>query len=110
MNIALRHSFIVATLVRSGFRASLKGFDQFCACVELYADNLNSTMDDIYSVVAVDFRCTKSAVEKNLRRLFEVADACNVLGSLYGFDFSQAGNKEIVAMFAKYVMLCFVDS
>ncbi len=101
-----RHNFIVATLVKLGFRTSLKGFDQFCECVELYSDSLNATMDNIYETVALDFNCSKSAVEKNLRRLFDEADACRVIGTLFGIDFPQVGNKEIVATFASYVNIC----
>lgn len=100
-----RHDFIVGTLVKSGFRASLKGFPQFCKSVELYLDDRNSTIDNIYGRVAVDFGCSKSAVEKNIRRLITSSDACVAVGSLFGADVSDATNKEIVALFANYIAL-----
>lgn len=104
-----RRNFIVATLVKSGFRTSLKGFDQFCSCVELYLDRVNTTMDNIYQAVASAFCCSKSAVEKNIRRLFDESDACGVLGSLFGVEFPQVGNKEIVAAFANYISICIAS-
>lgn len=65
-----KRDFIIGTLVKTGFRTSLKGFDQFCECVELYSQNRTATIDSVYTRVAESFRCTKSSVEKNLRRLF----------------------------------------
>ncbi len=100
-----RHDFIVGTLVKSGFRASLKGFSQFCRCVELYLDDRNTTIDRIYGTVSHDFGCSKSAVEKNIRRLISSSDACGAVGTLFDADFSDASNKEIVALFANYVAL-----
>jgi len=100
-----RHDFIVNTLVRLGFRTSLRGFEQFCACVEDFSDHRSATIDSIYVDVALQFNCTKSAVEKNLRRLFYSSDACAAMGRLFGAHFSESGNKEIVAMFSSYVGL-----
>lgn len=100
-----RRDYIVNVLVRSGFRTSLKGFDQFCKCIELYADNKTSTMSAIYSRVSRDFRCSKSSVEKNLYRLFVGADASRVIGKLFGTEFTGASVKEIVALFCNYVEL-----
>lgn len=100
-----RHDFIIGTLVRLGFRSSLKGFGQFCACVEHYADNRVATIESIYQTVADDFRCSRSAVEKNLRRLFLSSDAPKALGTLYGMKFTDTGNKEIVAAFCNFVEL-----
>lgn len=100
-----RRDFIVGTLVKTGFRTSLKGFYQFCKCVELYSDDRTATIESIYKKVADDFNCTKSSVEKNLRRLFTSSDACSAIGRLFGMDFPEAGNKEIVAMFSNYVAL-----
>ncbi len=100
-----RHDFIVGTLVKTGFRASLKGFDQFCECVELYSDDRMATIDSIYARVAEEFNCTKSSVEKNLRRLFSSSDACSAIGKLFGMNFTDASNKEIVATFSNYVAL-----
>lgn len=106
-----RRDFIIGTLVRTGFRSSLKGFEQFCMCVELYSDNKASTIESIYERVALRFRCTKSSVEKNLRRLFESSDARSAISKLFGMDFTDTGNKEIVATFSNYVELrreCYV--
>ncbi|MCH5166033.1 MAG: hypothetical protein J1G01_06495 [Clostridiales bacterium] len=100
-----RHDFIVGTMVRSGFRTSLKGFDQFCMCVEMYSDNPTATIESIYARVALDCNCTKSSVEKNLRRLFESSDASAVISKLFDMDFSDRGNKEIVSMFSNYIAL-----
>lgn len=100
-----RRDYIVNILVRSGFRTSLKGFAQFCKCIELYADDRCATMTEIYSRVACDFRCSKSSVEKNLRRLFIGADASAVIGRLFGTQFTDASVKEIVALFCNYVEL-----
>ena len=100
-----RREFIVGILVKSGFRTSLKGFDQFCYCVELYSDDRTATIESIYKKAAVKFRCTKSSVEKNLRRLFDTSDAGAALGELFGMKFTDTGNKEIVAMFSNYVDL-----
>lgn len=100
-----RKEYIVSTLVKNGFRSALKGFAQFCECVELYLDDHTVTIESIYARTADKFNCTKSSVEKNLRRLFESSDACSVIGRLYGIDFPDAGNKEIVAVFSNYVSL-----
>lgn len=100
-----RHDFIVVTMVRNGFRTSLKGFDQFCMCVECYSDNPTATIASIYKRVAAKCHCTGSAVEKNLRRLFESSDASSALGKMFGINFADTGNKEIVAMFSNYVSL-----
>lgn len=100
-----RRDFIVETLVRNGFRTSLKGFYQFCRCVEIFSDDRTATIESIYRQVALDFDCTKSSVEKNLRRLFESSDACKAIGRLFGMSFADTGNKEIVAMFSNYVDL-----
>lgn len=100
-----RKEYIISTLVKNGFRSALKGFDQFCECVELYLDDRTVTIESIYARTADKFRCTKSSVEKNLRRLFTSSDACSIMGRLYGMDFPDAGNKEIVAVFSNYVAL-----
>lgn len=100
-----RHDFIVDTLVRNGFRTSLKGFDQFCKCLEFYSDERNATIGSIYGKVALECNCTKSSVEKNLRRLFVSSDACAAIGKLFGMKFADTGNKEIVAMFSNYIAL-----
>ena len=70
-----RRDFIVIMLVKVGFRTSLKGFDQFCMCLELYADDPTRTIGSIYKHVALNCNCTVSSVEKNLRRLFVSSDA-----------------------------------
>lgn len=100
-----RRDYIVNILVRTGFRASLKGFEQFCKCLEMYADDRSATMSDIYDRVANEFRCSKSSVEKNLRRLFIGADASSVIGKLFGAKVSDASVKEIVALFGNYIEL-----
>lgn len=100
-----RHDFIVGTMVKNGFRTSLKGFDQFCQCVELFSDDRSATIESVYRKVAENNNCTKSSVEKNLRRLFSSSDACTAIGNMFGMKFSDAGNKEIVAMFSNYVAL-----
>ncbi len=100
-----RKEFIINTLVKNGFRSSLKGFAQFCECVELYLDDRSMTIENIYRLTAAKFKCTKSSVEKNLRRLFTSSDACSALGRLYGMDFPDSGNKEILAVFCNYVEL-----
>ena len=100
-----RHDFIVVTMVRNGFRTSLKGFDQFCKCVEFYADDPTVTIASVYKRVAAHCNCTESAVEKNLRRLFESSDATKAIGKMFGMDFSDTGNKEIVSMFTNYLAL-----
>lgn len=100
-----RHDFIVYTMVRNGFRTSLKGFDQFCKCVEHYTDDPTATIASIYKRVAEDFHCTESSVEKNLRRLFESSDASSAIGKMFGIDFVDTGNKEIVSMFSNYLSL-----
>lgn len=101
-----RRDFIVSTLVRAGFRTSLKGFSQFCDCVELYLDDGTQTVEWIYDRAAGASGCSKSSVEKNLRRLFDGSDACAAIGKLFGVKLTDAGNKEIIAMFANYVELC----
>ena len=100
-----RRDFIVGTLVRTGFRSSLKGFGQFCMCVEMYTDDRSATIESIYSRVARYCNCTKSSVEKNLRRLFESSNARSAIGGLFGMDCTESGNKEIVATFSNYVEL-----
>ncbi len=100
-----RHDFIVGTLVRTGFRTSLKGFGQFCMCVELYSDDRTATIESIYRRVASHCNCTTSSVEKNLRRLFESSNASSAVGKLFGMDFTDTGNKEIVAMVSNYIAL-----
>lgn len=100
-----RRDFIVVTMVRTGFRTSLKGFEQFCMCVEMYADDPTATIGSIYKRVAVRTNCTESSVEKNLRRLFESSDAQRAIGRLFGMEFCDTGNKEIVSMFGNYVTL-----
>lgn len=100
-----KRDFIIGTLVKTGFRTSLKGFDQFCECVELYSQDRMATIDSVYNSVAQEFRCSKSSVEKNLRRLFESSGACTALGKLFGMDFPDTSNKEIVAAFSNYVSL-----
>lgn len=98
-----RHDYIVRTLVKSGFRASLRGFEQFCRCVEKYTEDRAQTIDSIYAMVALEYGCSKSAVEKNLRRLIESSDASAAIGKLFDTDFVETGNKEIVATFANYI-------
>ncbi len=100
-----RRDYIINVLVRTGFRASLKGFAQFCKCLEMYADDKSCTMTDIYDRVSREFGCSKSSVEKNLRRLFIGADASRVIGRLFGAEFSDASVKEIVALFGNYLEL-----
>ncbi|MCH5351036.1 MAG: hypothetical protein J1F39_03600 [Clostridiales bacterium] len=105
-----RHDFIVFTLVRAGFRTSLKGFAQFCLSVELYLDDSVATIDKIYEIISVRFSCSKSAVEKNIRRLILSSDAGAAASALFGADVSDASNKEIVALFANYVALHYERS
>lgn len=100
-----RHEFIVCTLVKTGFRVSLKGFAQFCMCIEMYLDGGSPTIESIYGKVALRTACTASAVEKNLRRLFLSSDACRAVGKLYGIDYTDCGNKQIIAMFANYISM-----
>ena len=100
-----RRDFLVETLVRTGFRSSLKGFEQFCSCVEMYIEDHTLTIESIYIRVAGENNCTKSAVEKNLRRLFESSDAGVAVGRLFGMDYVETGNKEMVAMLSHYVKL-----
>ncbi len=100
-----RHDFIVSTMVKNGFRTSLKGFEQFCMCVELYSDDPMSTIESIYRRVAGESRCTTSSVEKNLRRLCESSGASSVISKLFDMDFSDTGNKEIVSMFSNYIAI-----
>ena len=100
-----RRDFIICTLIRAGFRSSLKGFNQFCRCVELYSDDRSSTIEEIYARIACEYGCTKSSVEKNIRRLFESSDAEGVIGRLFEMDFTESGNKIIIATFANYVEL-----
>lgn len=101
-----RRDFIVNTLVKAGFRTSLKGFSQFCECVETYIESRSHTVENIYSRVASRYRCTKSSVEKNLSRLFECSDATDAIGRLFGISIADCGNKELISVFANYIMLC----
>ncbi len=100
-----RRDFLVSTLVRTGFRTSLKGFYQFCECVELYSDNRTLSMSDIYARVGRDFRCSESSVDKNIRRLFLTVDACAVISELFDMELCDVGNKEIIALFSNYIEL-----
>ena len=100
-----RHDFIVGTMVKTGFRTSLKGFNQFCMCVELYSDDRNPTIESIYRRVALDCNCTKKKKKKNLRRLIESSSASSAIGRLFGMDFKDTGNKEILSMFSNYIAL-----
>ncbi|MCH5155796.1 MAG: hypothetical protein J1F69_04240 [Clostridiales bacterium] len=100
-----KRDFIIITLVKVGFRTSLKGFDQFCMCLELYSDDPTRTIGSIYEHIAISFNCTVSAVEKNLRRLFLSSNATDVLSRLFDMEFCDTGNKEIVSMFSNYMSL-----
>ena len=100
-----RRDYIVDTLVKSGFRTSLKGFDQFCECVEFYTDNRMTTMENMYKYISVKFACSRSAIEKNLVRLFSSSDACTNIGKLFGIEIAVACSKEIIATFSNYVSL-----
>lgn len=100
-----RHDFIVSTLVKMGFRTALRGFDQLCYCIERYSDDRTATVGSIYCNVAAVCGCSKSAVEKNLRRLFTGCDASAKIGALIGIDFIDTGNKEIIAVLANYIGL-----
>lgn len=100
-----RRDYIVSTLVTLGFRTGLKGFPQFCDCVELYTDMRGVTIEFIYSEVGVRNGCSASSVEKNLRRLFEGSTATNALSRLFGIEVTNIGNKEIIALFSNYFML-----
>lgn len=100
-----RRDFLVDTLLRAGFRTALRGFEQFCACVELYSDNRNATVDAVYVAVGKAFGCSPGAVEKNLRRLFASSDACAALSGIFGVRFCDVGNKEIIALFSNYLYL-----
>ena len=100
-----KRDFIIVMLVKVGFRTSLKGFDQFCMCLELYSEDPMQTIGSIYENVALNFNCTVSAVEKNLRRLFLSSNATDAISRLFDMDFSDTGNKEIVSMFSNYVSL-----
>ena len=100
-----KRDFIVITLVKVGFRTSLKGFDQFCMCLELYSEDPTRTIGSIYKHVALYFNCTVSSVEKNLRRLFLSSDATAAISRLFDMEFCDTGNKEIVSMFSNYVAL-----
>ncbi|MCH5158278.1 MAG: hypothetical protein J1F33_03665 [Clostridiales bacterium] len=102
-----RRDFIIYTLVRAGFRTSLKGFSQFCHSIELYIDDGNATIDSIYGVISVRFSCSKSAVEKNIRRLILSSDAGNAASQLFGADVTDASNKEIVALFSNFVEMSY---
>lgn len=104
-----RKDYIVKTLAKEGFRTSLKGFWQFLECLELYLDDYSTVIDCIYARVASDFDCTKSSVEKNLRRLFDASDACGIIGRLFGMTYRDVGNKELIAMFANYFRLYRCD-
>lgn len=74
-------------------------------CVELTSDHPTATIASVYRKVALSTHCTVSAVEKNLRRLFESADASKALGALFGTNFLDTGNKEIVTAFSCYINL-----
>lgn len=74
-------------------------------CIELYLDGNSSTIESIYGEVALRTKCTASAVEKNLRRLFLSSDACRAVSKLYGIDYTDCGNKQIIAMFANYISM-----
>ncbi len=100
-----RHDFIIGTLVKTGFRTSLKGFDQFCMCVEMYSDACPVTIDSVYTRVADKFRCTKGSVEKNLQRLLSNTEACSGIAELFGLDRVDVSNKEMIAMVSNYVKL-----
>ena len=98
-----RHDYIVDTLVKLGFRTSLRGFDQFC--VEFYSDNRTTTMDNMYKFISAKFACSRSAIEKNLVRLFSCSDACTNIGKLFGIEIAVGCSKEIIATFSNYVCL-----
>ena len=100
-----KRDYIIIMLVKVGFRTSLKGFDQFCMCLELYMEDSTRTIGSIYNSVALSFNCTVSAVEKNLRRLFHSSNATDAISRLFGTEFCDTGNKEIVSMFSNYVSL-----
>ncbi|MDE7164187.1 MAG: sporulation initiation factor Spo0A C-terminal domain-containing protein [Clostridiales bacterium] len=100
-----KRDFIIITLVKVGFRTSLKGFDQFCMCLELYSEDPTRTIGSIYERIACSFNCTVSSVEKNLRRLFMSSNATTAISRLFGMEFCDTGNKEIVSMFSNYVSL-----
>lgn len=100
-----RRDYIIATLTKEGFRTSLKGFWQFLECLELYLDDFSTVIDSIYARVASDFDCTKSSVEKNLRRLFDASDACGIIGRLFGMSYHDVGNKELISLYANYFRL-----
>lgn len=104
-----RRDFIVCTLVKMGFRTALRGFDQLCYCIERYSDDRTATIGSIYADVALACGCSKSAVEKNLRRLFVGCDASAKIGALIGIDFIDTGNKEIIAVLANYIALYHRD-
>ncbi|MDE5562950.1 MAG: sporulation initiation factor Spo0A C-terminal domain-containing protein [Clostridiales bacterium] len=100
-----KRDFIIITLVKIGFRTSLKGFDQFCMCLDLYSEDPTRTIGSIYECIARNFNCTVSSVEKNLRRLFMSSNATAAISRLFGMEFCDTGNKEIVSMFSNYVSL-----
>lgn len=100
-----KRDFIIITLVKIGFRTSLKGFDQFCMCLDLYSEDPTRTIGSIYECIAHNFNCTVSSVEKNLRRLFMSSNATAAISRLFGMEFCDTGNKEIVSMFSNYVSL-----
>ncbi len=104
-----RRDFIMNTLVVIGFRASLKGFEQLCDCVELYIRDRSATIESIYAVVAKKYGCSKSSVEKNLRRLVSSSGAAEAVRRLFGVTVRDLGNKEIVALIANYVILHRAD-
>lgn len=100
-----RRDYIISTLVQSGFRVSMKGFNQFCSCIELYLDDNTATIESIYCKVATAFSCSTSSVEKNLRRLFCSSDACKAISRMYNIKYNDSGNKQILVMFANYIEL-----
>lgn len=100
-----KRDYIIIMLVKVGFRTSLKGFDQFCMCLEMYSEDPTQTIGSIYNSVALNFNCTVSAVEKNLRRLFVSSNATDAISRLFDMEFCDTGNKEIVSMFSNYVSL-----
>ncbi len=100
-----RRDFIINTLVVIGFRTSLKGFEQLCDCVELYICDRSATIESVYAAVARKYGCSKSSVEKNLRRLVSSSGAADAVRRLFGVTVRDLGNKEIVALIANYVIL-----
>lgn len=100
-----RHDYIIGTMVRNGFRTSLRGFDQFCKCVESYLDDPLSSIESVYNRIAVESNCTRSAVEKNLRHFCISSNASEAISRMFDMNFIDTGTKEIVTMFAQYISL-----